>query len=318
MTTVADQCRATALLELLESTKRGRAFTASADLGRRYSAALTLSTAYERRAIEWWYASNFDQHTEAMREVFTWWPDDAETSTSTTLVLEGGKGSGKTTAAVGLLLRRGGEFVRAGALQEIPLGDKGTGQLERIQKAPLLVLDNLGSEKDIGPTLARVHAIMVARDGAKLPTIITTTLVPDYRDKYGRPRVPAIPAETSFAGRYQDDVYDRVMGNGTWAWVRGESKRGSQPDLRAATKSQRRWDALQMVVEVKRGAGDPSAVDAVARAAGFTSAEIETASQAIEAENRRALSEMPEKLLAFGPLARYHERYLGPVAPAEG
>lgn len=315
MTKAKDQYRASALLALLEGTKRGRAFTASCDLGRRYSAALELSTKYERRAIEWWFADNLDLKMPSMVEVFKWWPDDATVPKTTTLVVEGGKGTGKTTAAVGLLLRRGGEFVRAGALQEIPLGDKGEGQLERFQTAPLLVLDNLGTEKDIGPTLERVHAIMIWRDGAKLPTVITTTLVRDYR-RDGRP-IDGVPREMSFAGRYQDDVADRVRGDGTWARLGGQSMRGAQPDLRSAAKSLRRWKALLQVIEVKRGAGDLEAVTAVAAAAGFSEGDLDVRAREMEAEMRRALGSLPAELRGMELFARYSDRFGGPVASAE-
>lgn len=319
MITTDDRYRAAALLWLLEAEDRSERISrllSAVDRGRRYREAQKLYAVYDRRAIDWCYASNLDRSSAAWRAVENWWPDDAEKPTSNILVLEGGKGSGKTVAAVGLLLRRGGEFVRAGSMHEIPLGDRGEATLQRLLWAPVLVFDNAGTEQDIGPTLARIHALFVHRDGARLPMIVTTTLVRDHRDDRGE-EIDGVKPEKSFAGRYQDDILDRIDGDGEWVELDGKSRRGGpKPDLTAIERAAGLCDLYDDVVKVKRGGGSPVAITAFARIAGVTEAAILAKAEESRSGMAKAIAEMPESLRSNSVIARYLDVY-GGVAPAE-
>lgn len=319
MISVQDRYRASALLWILDSDDspdRVKRLLSAIDRGRRFRDAQKLYGSYDRRAINWCYASNLDRSSKAWMSVENWWPADSDRPKSNILMLEGGKGSGKTTAAVGLLLRMGGMFARASSLHEIPLGEDGDAVLRRFYWSPLLVIDNLGTEKDIGPTLARIHGIFVHRDGALLPTIITTTLVRDYRDGRGNV-IEGIKPEKTVAGRYEDDVIDRIDGDGEWVVLEEPSRRGGpKADLTAIEKAARLSDLYDDVVRVKRGAGSPSAIDALARIAGVSEESIAAKAEEAQAGMSSALAEIPESLRSDSIFLRYLDLY-GGVAPAE-
>lgn len=315
MTTRDDQSRAAALLWLLEHTDAGQRFTAKLDLGKRYRAAQAFYDRYDSRSIDWCFASNFDRNAKAWRAVARWWPDAGPEPTGI-LVLTGGQGTSKTTAAVGLLLRQGGEFVRAAGIQEIGLGDDGEAKLDRLRNAKLLVIDNLGAEKDIGPTFTRIRGLIIHRDGRRLPTVITTTLAPFSTDQHGRPIVGADP-DSTIEGRYDYDVVDRILGDGVVVDIDEPSRRNPRikPDIRAAEASAQLFDLLLNVEQVKRGAGDPKSVDDLARQAGITPEQIRVTAAEAEAGMREALANLPDFLRDNPILKRYAEHW--GVAPAE-
>lgn len=304
-----DQLYATALLHILETTEQGQRFLASLEYGRRYRKAQAFYSRYDRRAIDWIFASNLDRGSKAIRAVLRWYPDKGPAPTGT-LVLQGDRGCGKTTAAVALLLRHGGEFVRASDIGEIGLGDKGEAELDRLRKARLLVLDNLGSEADMGPTRPRIRSLVIYRDGRRLPTVITTTLLPSHLDDDGLP-IPGVREADTIAGRYDMDVVDRVCGDGEWADVDEPSRRRAKhrPDLTRALRAAELAELYDVVIEVKRGGGDRVAVARLAEAARVPWDKIEATAREAQREMVDALAEIPGDMREHPVFARYLERW---------
>lgn len=315
MTSRQDQLRATALLWLIENTDTGQRFSASLDLGKRYRAAQRFYGRYDSRSIDWYFARNLDRRAKAWRAVAHWWPDEGPAPTGI-LLLSGGQGTTKTTAAVGLLLRQGGEFVRAADIQEIGLGEAGEATLERLRNPRLLVLDNLGAEKDIGPTITRIRGLIIHLDGLRRPIVITTTLAPFCTDKHGRP-IPGVDPDSTIEGRYDYDVVDRILGDGAIVDIEEPSRRNPRirPDVSEAEASAQLFDLLGEVEQVKRGAGDPKTIRRLAEAAGISSGQIEAASAEAERSMREALSNLPPFLSDHPTFQRYRDRW--GVAPAE-
>lgn len=97
-------------------------------------------------------------------------------SESSALVLAGGKGCGKSTAAVWAIAERGGGHFRyAGELAGLSRDDD---ERRRVTRAPLLVIDDLGVEylDDKGWFAAFFDEVIVRRHDNELKTIITTNL----------------------------------------------------------------------------------------------------------------------------------------------
>lgn len=97
-------------------------------------------------------------------------------SESSALVLAGGKGCGKSTAAVWAIAeRRAGHFRYAGELAGLSRDDD---ERRRVTRAPLLVIDDLGVEylDDKGWFAAFFDEVIVRRHDNELKTIITTNL----------------------------------------------------------------------------------------------------------------------------------------------
>lgn len=97
-------------------------------------------------------------------------------SESSALVLAGGKGCGKSTAAVWAIAeRRAGHFRYAGELAGLSRDDD---ERRKITRAPLLVIDDLGVEylDDKGWFAAFFDEVIVRRHDNELKTIITTNL----------------------------------------------------------------------------------------------------------------------------------------------
>jgi DNA replication protein DnaC len=127
------------------------------------------------------------------------------------LVLAGGRGVGKTTAASWAISERGGRRVKGGEIATA--SDFDPGFMAPLERASLLVLDDLGAESlDAGGwaagRFARLIDIRYERDA---PTIIATNLT--------------MPA---FLARYGEDggrLRDRLREAGRWVDIAGESLR---------------------------------------------------------------------------------------------
>jgi hypothetical protein len=91
-------------------------------------------------------------------------------------------------------------------------------EFEELERAPILVVDDLGEELRSEESVAMISSLLTCRMGARLPTIITTNL-----------------NGQAFQGRYGERIVDRVRqsgldenGKARW-WVRcvGPSMRGA-------------------------------------------------------------------------------------------
>ena len=207
-----------------------------------------------RVTFEWAWADNLELPTEPeapLRLVQTWWPRGAA-PLSPFLALSSTTGLGKSVAALWALSHRGGEYLRAAAIAEWPLGNPP--ELGHFVAVDVLILEELGREADIGPMLDRVRELLAARIESGRPTLVTTNL----------PLAPVKNGE-SFSSRYGEHLYDRVRGSGQYVALRGESLRDPRrkPILHGIERSCRIAD---LVAEVERltgvaphGAGDPIA-----------------------------------------------------------
>ena len=103
------------------------------------------------------------------------------------LLLMGGYGSGKTfyASAIANEVRRKGDFILIGTLskliQEInaDFSRNRTAWETKISTYPLMVLDDLGMERDTDYNLEQMENIIDVRYRSRKPTIITTNLSPD-------------------------------------------------------------------------------------------------------------------------------------------
>lgn len=234
--------RAAALLDVLGYRGReDRTAAARAD-ARRYRAARA-SGRFPQLELEWAWADNLDTRPEiaGVRTVFgalaAWWPESSPRPPGT-LVLAGRTGPGKTVGAVWLASRRGGEFMTAAELGELALAAEA--QLARIIATPLLVIDDLGDETTIGPTLERVRRVLKDRHAAKRTTLVTSNSTPPQ-----------------LVERYGDHIDDRVRATGGCVHIRGRSRRRlrAEPSLEGITRTCRIADLVE-AVDAMTGAGD--------------------------------------------------------------
>jgi DNA replication protein DnaC len=115
------------------------------------------------------------------------WAEGADCS----ILLYGMASRGKTTLAKAALYERVSRELRPGMfwgttqlLKEITrreLGSRGDGFIDdeleqRVQRIPLLVLDDLGKERDTDYRAERIYELLNERDEYKRPTVITTNL----------------------------------------------------------------------------------------------------------------------------------------------
>lgn len=131
----------------------------------------------------------------------------------TMLVLSGGVGCGKTTAATWWAIRAGGErpvFLRAGQMATLGRYDKPLSA--KLEACTSLVLDDLGREFNDGKGsfLAHLEDVVEAMYGSGRPMIITTNvLAPEaFHRRYGgppdckEPEKGPIPSRLRGAGRW--------------------------------------------------------------------------------------------------------------------
>jgi hypothetical protein len=176
-----------------------------------------------------------------------------------TLVLASDTGPGKSIAAIWYSVHHGGTFYRAAQFGEIPLGEKGKPEVDRLARIPFLIVDELGREWTQGPTAPRVTEVLSLRHDHGRPTIITTqiTNTKDFDDRYGH------------------HLRDRIVrGGGAFVVLRGESRRDPtvEPSLHAIRVSARVADLVAAVnASAGRGAHpNERAVEKLARLMGVT------------------------------------------------
>lgn len=144
--------------------------------------------------------------TSALKWVRKWWHEQI---VILILVLTGDYGVGKTTAAGWLAAQeRGSIFITADALGRVDRYDNKA--VERLERAPLLVIDELGVEylDAAGSYLAKLHALLNERYAHCRRTVITTNLPPE-----------------PWIARYGGRLGDRMLESGTFAHCKGPSLR---------------------------------------------------------------------------------------------
>lgn len=154
-------------------------------------------------------ASARDSET-AVGAITTWLRSDP----CSALVLSGGAGCGKTVAAVRLAVSQRGTFIEAAKFDEMDFQERAT--MDRLVRASLLVIDELGRESPHGKTPGRISEVIRARHDNGMPTVITTQLVRDGSDK-----------DASFAKRYGGHLIDRIENDGRWVELKLMTRRGS-------------------------------------------------------------------------------------------
>lgn len=129
------------------------------------------------------------------------------------VVISGNPGCGKTTAASNWLVTTPGPglFVKAAAMSRWDCYDNE--EMDRLLKAPKLVIDDLGLEfmDRHGRFLSVLTEVIDVRYDASLPMVITTWLPPD-----------------DFKARYGERIADRLRESGRFAVVASVSRRGSK------------------------------------------------------------------------------------------
>ena len=250
MTSTSIAVRAAAVISVVKRSKAWPRISAEISAGKNYARAMRLFPRYPR-AVKWAFASNA-KPTEAGDAVDRWWPAGSAAPDSI-LVLAGPGGNGKTTTAIRLLVREGGTIIAAKTLHELPLGEDGDARLESLAREPLLVIENLGKEAMIGPTLARICRLIDDRYESQLPTLITTNLFRDGLDKHGN-RDPKMKDDEIFANRYGEDMLNRIDGDDGWREISEPSMRGGPPaQLDFVARGQRLADLFDAAESIRTG-----------------------------------------------------------------
>lgn len=151
-----------------------------------------------------------------MRKIADWWSDPTRN-----LLLIGRIGTGKTYAAAAALRMailagwRGVWWESIELMDELKQWDRAEQVLERVKRAQILLLDDLGVGKPSEWSMDRLQTIIDRRWQARRPTIVTSNL--DVKDGRG-PFVEAVGQR----------VYDRLQHRAVRVRVVGASKR--QPE----------------------------------------------------------------------------------------
>ena len=133
-------------------------------------------------------------------------------SSKTFLLLMGSPGCGKTLGTALAFAQRPGLFVRALELARLSSFDRDDRQrLCQVQRAPLLVLDDLGAEMLHDGWRPVLDELIDIRWGDRLKTILTTNLDGD-----------------AFKARYGARIADRIRDDGFIEKVGDKSRRGGQ------------------------------------------------------------------------------------------
>ena len=138
---------------------------------------------------------------------------------STFLVLRGGRGTGKTVAALAALARLGGrvfsavEVVRAFRQEH----EEARALRERILACRFLVLDDLGVERDKDAAAMAIQEVVNARQGGGFRTLITTN-----------------SSRKQIEDDYDSRTLERIEHGGIFYSLRGESLRTRAPGPRSA------------------------------------------------------------------------------------
>lgn len=151
------------------------------------------------------------RHTRAMLE-----------GEKTFLILGGVPGTGKTIAAIEVVLERAKKgksscFIHAISLANLGFRDDEKRKLEWARSSKLLVIDDLGAEPQSERWLATLYELIDYRYGRSLKTIITTNL----------PAI-ALAGEPTVRTRYGDRIADRIASSGQFSRCGTESLRRPQ------------------------------------------------------------------------------------------
>lgn len=172
--------------------------------GRRYREASLEAMGVPRRL---WEQLDMLDETDATRIVAEW-----DRGPKSTLVLEGGVGTGKTVAAADWIARRGAGLFRK-ARDVATLSSFDCAAWRELAEVPRLVIDDVGTEPldDKGWALSSLLGLLDRRYDADLATVITTNLsFETMRARYGID-----------GGRF----LDRLRESGRWFKLSGESLR---------------------------------------------------------------------------------------------
>lgn len=309
--------RAVALLDVLCHNEPNDRTASFVDKARRYRACKS-SGLYPIDALEWAWADkpvdkNDPQPGEldgrrrhliagtkcltAFGAMFEWFDTAPQGLPRGTCVLSGQTGSGKNVAGMYAAIHRGGAYYLGSAIGDLALGDSPL--LHELARVPLLVLDELGRETLIGPTLSRIDTMLTARHDNRLATLITTNLTqPEFKKRYG------------------DHTMDRVLASGGYAEIASSSRRikGVAPKLTEVSRCCRIADLTEAVFTLTcvGPTNVPShVIDKLAAEFGVTEVDIE---EAAAARQRRLV--IPAEL-ADGLVGRALRVALGELPPAE-
>jgi DNA replication protein DnaC len=149
--------------------------------------------------------------TEPLEAVRAWLATDVPL-----LVMAGSVGRGKTVAACWAVVTRNGRYMRARGFERLfahRYGDEELAEQERVLRAGLVVVDDIGGREDSAEGLGSYLLDLVdERRHVRTKTILITNL----------PR-------KLFAERYPDPrLHSRLAQSATWAVTRGDDLRGSK------------------------------------------------------------------------------------------
>jgi hypothetical protein len=126
------------------------------------------------------------------------------------LVLCGPVGVGKSVAAAHALLVSGGAWISASEAGSVAIEDRD--RMKRLERANLLVIDDVGTEIDKGWSIATIRKLVEGRADRMLRTLITSNLV-----------------RSSFELILEARAVDRILGDGEIVEFGGKSLRGVRP-----------------------------------------------------------------------------------------
>lgn len=195
-------------------------------------------------AWAWAWADNLEQDDARTPLMLArkWWPLDAARPTMSMLVFAGAYGVGKTVAAAWMLAHHprfaAATYLRAPQVAELELARPLA--LARLAGANVLVLDELGHEGELGPTLTRMSELLALRFEGRRPTLVTCNLkLEQFGDRYGRKLVD----------RMREDGIFRVFDTPS---LRAPTRR---PELAGIERSCRIADLTAAVDAATSGAG---------------------------------------------------------------
>lgn len=225
------------------------------------------------------------------------WAGMPDSRMTGTCILSGPTGSGKNVAAMYLAIHRNGAYFLGSTISDLALGESPI--LRGLRSVPLLVLDELGREALIGPTLSRIDTLLVHRHDNRLGTLITTNLT-----------------SVEFKARYGGHILDRAESSGGYTEVMGGSRRvrGVEPRMTSILGHCRIADLVRSVYTLTcsgRTTIPETVIDHLAAEFGITDAQISDA-----AAEREALLAIPAEL-ALGPIGRALRVASGDEEPAK-
>lgn len=244
----SSRLRAAALLDVLRYRQDG---DCTAEHRRRAERYRRPPAGLPELAWAWAWADNLEHGppTSALSIARAWWPATRPRPALTTLVLAGSYGVGKSLAAAWLLAHHPAlahaAYERAPELGELELGSPDA--LARLAATRALVLEELGREAAIGPTIERLAELLALRLEKGRPTLVTTNLrLEQLRERYGA------------------HIVDRLRGDGSFRALVEPSKRtpDRRPQLDSITRSCTIADLVAQVdAATAAGSADATAID---------------------------------------------------------